>query len=174
MPLLVEREVLRAKRTFPFVPSQSPWSPSHSENLRPQRASALLQAYSQCWSSWWKSVLKSPRWPKGNCLGRWTDLGGAYWGKHMNMQEVPVCGAGVGGERSLDLGWGPRTGSSCAITSDRSPKNLRILNLNPAFQVVFRVEGWYFISLLARFITFKYLNMYFVGLHLYSCPGKCK
>lgn len=35
-------------------------------------------------------------------------------------------------------------------------------------------NGTYFISLLACFTTFKYLNMYFISLHLHPCTGKCE
>lgn len=56
-----------------------------------------------------------------------------------------------------------------------------MLNLNLAFQVLVRIylsrqtpEHILFRSLLAWFLTFKYLNIWHVGFHLYLCPKICK
>lgn len=129
----------------------------------------------------------SPRGPRG---GQW-GLGGCFHGCEQNLDmwqgvwlphtftKAPNS-SGVEKEGSGLQTENQGASTSCTAMLWYGAPSLTILNLNLAFLVFMKVYSlkWeikhiYLSILFVLLTTSKYLDIWYVVLHLYSCPGDC-
>lgn len=127
---------------------------------------SLFAGYPELWNLWSiLSKIHSKRYPSDDCLWDGT-------GVHI-FRTKPLTD---GGSRRNVV---PRSQffPGHHLPAQKS-KALRVLNPNLAFPVVMTLylssQEDRFESLFAWFVTLKYLDTWYVGRYLYSCPGPCK